>query len=196
MLSYDQDQVLEVVLKGVVFQELIEMIESKLGPVETQVLLDRIQLQSHAAYTSTGTYDHKEIIKIVMELSAKTQIEPRILVRAFGVHLYAVFAKKYPTFFENKDLFSFIKSIHEHIHVEVRKLYPDAELPHFDCQISLDQKELVLKYSSSRPFGDLAEGLLESSIAYFNEKAALQAEPVGDLPYDTNRLFRIRKEAA
>ncbi len=92
---------MEVVLKGIVFQELIEMIESKLGPIETQVLLDRIQLQSHAAYTSTGTYDHKEILKIVMELSAKTQIEPRILVRAFGTHLHAVFAKKYPAFFEN-----------------------------------------------------------------------------------------------
>lgn len=180
-------------MKGIVFQELIEMMEEKLGPEETQTLLDRIQLQSHGAYTSTGTYNHEEIIKIVMELSALTKIEPKFLIQAFGDHLHKVFAKKFPSFFAGKDLFSFINSIQEHIHVEVRKLYPDAELPEFKCQLTGEGDELHLTYSSSRPFGDLAEGLLLASIKYFKEPATLVAEPIGHLPFANNRLFKIKK---
>jgi len=54
------------------------------------------------------------------------------------------------------------------IHVEVRKLYPDAELPTFTCDTSTPGR-LTMLYRSSRPFADLAEGLIAGCIAHFCE---------------------------
>ena len=59
----------------------------------------------------------------------------------------------------------------------MKKLYPDAELPVF--QHDLDPDRMVFVYSSKRPFGDLAEGLIRGCIDYFGESITLVRE---DLP--------------
>jgi hypothetical protein len=57
------------------------------------------------------------------------------------------------------------------VHTEVRKLYPTAQLPSFDVRQEGDT--LVLHYRSSRPFADLAHGLIEGCIEHFADHAAL-----------------------
>ena len=54
------------------------------------------------------------------------------------------------------------------IHAEVRKLYPDAELPSFIVEYH-DADRLVLLYQSPRHFEDLAEGLMHGCVAHFKE---------------------------
>jgi hypothetical protein len=45
---------------------------------------------------------------------------------------FGLFAERYPALFENvSEPFAFLKNIDNYIHVEVRELYPDAELPRF-----------------------------------------------------------------
>jgi len=63
--------------------------------------------------------------------------------------------------------------------VEVRKLYPDAELPHFATRHRDDQK-MILEYTSSRRMSDLAHGLIEGCLNHFGETAhiALEASPL------------------
>ena len=74
---------------------------------------------------------------------------------------------QYPQFFEHHDHpFSFLESIDDHIHVEVKKLYPDAILPKFQTETTAEGK-LVMIYSSERKMAPFALGLIEKSMSHY-----------------------------
>lgn len=58
------------------------------------------------------------------------------------------------------------------IHVEVRKLYPDAELPRFEARV-MEDGSLDVEYRSARGLADFAEGLMLGSIKWFGESLVL-----------------------
>src|SRR5438874_237356 len=121
-------------MKGIVFTEFLEMIEEQHGPEMADRIILQAELASGGAYTAVGTYDHREAIRLVRGLSDATGMAPPEVLRAFGKHLFTRFVKGYPQFFEgNQDAFSFLEKIDSYVHVEVKKLYPDAQLPKFDC---------------------------------------------------------------
>jgi len=156
-------------MKGIVFTEFIDMVDAKFGPKVTESIIDGADLPTKGAYTAVGTYDHNELIRLVVQLSAATSIEVSDLVRTFGRHLFGRFVTVYPQFFRGVDsAFSFLEHIEDYIHVEVRKLYPDAELPTFEVNIT-DDERMELIYKSNRPFGDFAEGLIMGCIEHFDE---------------------------
>lgn len=160
-------------MKGIVFKELLEMVESGHGDEVVEEIIASSNLKSQGAYTSVGTYDHLEILSLVSALSTKLKVPIEALVKSFGEHLVGVFNKGYPAFFEHNDIFSFLESVDGYIHVEVKKLYPDAELPTFATQRN-GENELVMHYSSKRPFAALAEGLIKGSIQHFGSGEKLE----------------------
>lgn len=165
-------------MKGVVFCEFLEMVDNTISPEMTEKLIDQCDLPSGGAYTAVGTYDHDEIITLVSALSKETGLPVSDLVRSFGQHLLGRFATLYPQFFEGiDDVFDFLETVDAKIHVDVRKLYPEAELPSIQCERkSAECLELV--YESGRAMGDLAQGLIESSVKHFGENVSLEREDV------------------
>jgi Haem-NO-binding len=161
-------------MKGVVFTEFIEMVEEVYSPEMVDTLLDSVSLSSGGAYTSVGTYDHHELVALVSELSKRTGTEIPLLLRAFGAHLYKVFERKYPQFFDRvPDTFTLLERVDGHIHVEVRKLYPDAELPKFTTR-RLPNGDFEMHYRSARHFEDLAYGLIDASVQRFSEPISIE----------------------
>ena len=111
---------------------------------------------------------------MVVELSKRTKMPVEDLVYTFGKHLATVFASKFKSFFEEcSNTKDFLKTIDNHIHVEVQKLYPDAELPKFSYDDS-DPDNFILHYESSRPFAPLAKGLIEGCAEFYNEKITVE----------------------
>ena len=145
------------------------MVESDFSPEIADEIIVTSDLPSGGMYTAVGTYDHGEMLELVARLSEKTNTPTAILVQAFGQHLFARFVDLYPAFFEGVNgTFDFLSRIEDHVHVEVRKLYPDAELPTFETnQVDADTLEMV--YRSRRPFADLAAGLIDGCISYYSE---------------------------
>jgi hypothetical protein len=128
----------------------------------------------------------------VVALSAETGVPVADLVRAFGKHLFGRFALAYPRFFQGiSSSFQFLSGIESVIHAEVRKLYPDAELPTFE--VEQGHNTLSLTYFSEHPFADLAQGLIEGCIAHFGETTQLQREAVSNLPGAQARFILTRK---
>ncbi len=145
-------------MKGIVFREFLEMVEESFGMNVADRIIQESELPSGGAYTSVATYDHREILTLVGKLHEQTQVPVPDLVRAFGRHLFHRFVALYPGFFVGvPSAFAFLQRIDGIIHVEVRKLYPDAELPAFDCE-PLGSDRLAMIYRSQRPFVELAEG--------------------------------------
>jgi hypothetical protein len=99
-----------------------------------------------------------------------------VLVHAFGKYLFGRFVVLYPQIFEGvKSTYSLLEKVDSTIHVEVLKLYPDAELPRFECN-TLEPGRLTMIYRSTRGFADLAAGLIEGCIEHFGETIDVQRE--------------------
>lgn len=156
-------------MKGIVFTEFLEMVEDRFGAEMVERIIEESALQSGAAYTAVGTYDHHELLRLVTQLSAASGLPVPALVRAFGQHLFGRFVQGYPQFFQGvHSAFAFLGKIESYIHVEVRKLYPDAQLPHFEYRYSGDGR-MDMIYRSHCPFSDLAEGLILGCIEHFGQ---------------------------
>lgn len=165
-------------MKGIVFTEFIEMAEEKFGMDTVERMIAGADLPNGGAYTAVGTYEHGDMMRMVQQLSTITGLGSSTLVQAFGQHLFGRFASGYPQFFAGlSSTFAFLPHVGSHIHHEVRKLYPDAELPTLDCKL-LNPECMEMIYQSSRPFADLAEGLIRGCIGHFGEKLDLKRETV------------------
>jgi len=165
-------------MKGVVFSEFIELVEELFSLDLLDEIIMECDLPSGGSYTSVGTYDHNEIVQLVTKLSEKTGTDVSVLLKTFGKHLSKKFSKSFPGFFaEGGDVFGFMKRLDNHIHVEVKKLYPDADLPKFDYDES-NEGVLMMEYQSERGFADLAEGLIDGVIEFYGENMGVDREDI------------------
>lgn len=167
-------------MKGIVFTEFLDMVESRFGYETVDSIIEESKLESNGIYTSVGTYHHSEIVQLLMNLSETTNIDPNVLLKAFGEYLFDTFLKAYPHFFsEHNTAFDFLESIDSHIHVEVLKLYPDATLPKFITEKTEDGT-MKMHYKSERKMGALAEGLIKKSIDHYKHPHSFTTELLKD----------------
>lgn len=165
-------------MKGVVFTEFTELVEETFSMEIMDDIIDECDLPSGGAYTSVGFYDHKEILALVTKLSEKTGVEVSELLLVFGRHLIKKFSQGFPSLFsESSTSLDFLETIDNHIHVEVKKLYPDAELPGIGIE-RLSEHKMKMHYKSKRPFADLAYGLMMGAIDYFNDDVEVERQAV------------------
>ena len=85
----------------------------------------------------------------------------------------------YSLFFEGvTSAAEMLKQIDDHIHVEVQKLYPDAELPSFNYQ---QQGEiLTLNYTSPRPLAAVAHALVGACLKFFGKNETLVSSDIAE----------------
>lgn len=167
-------------MKGIVFTEFLEMVEDRFGIDVAEAILDKADPASGGAYTSVGTYDFQELVQLVVALSGEVSTPVPDLLHAYGRHLFTRFVQGFPVFFEGvEDPLEFLSSVEDHIHVEVRKLYPDAELPKFE-NVRREADQLELEYRSPRPFGPFAEGLIQGCIEHFGAPLNVVSEDRSD----------------
>ncbi len=158
-------------MKGIVFTEFLELVEDKFGLAMVDKIIENSDLPSNGVYTSVGTYDFAEMLSLVTNLSNYTDIDVDQLLLVYGEHFFNVLEKSYSSMLEMySDPIEFLASIENHIHVEVRKIYPDAELPTFRV-VEKTADKLVTIYTSSRALHSFGQGLMNSSLVYYKTKA-------------------------
>lgn len=159
---------------GMVFTEFIEMIEDRFSPEVADAVIEAAELPHGGAYTSVGYYSHEEIVRLVSGLSQRTGIPVPDLVTTFGQHLLLRFRDNYPQMFvRHVSLFSFLASIDAEIHREVRKLYPQAQLPRFTV-VDVSDTKMQLAYESPRSMEPLAVGLILGAGVHFGEPVKVE----------------------
>ena len=177
-------------MKGLVFREFLTMVENEYGYEMVDSIIENAILPNGGAYTTVGTYPHSEMFALVGELSKKINVDPGNLLFLFGKYIFGVFLKAYPVFFEGKKTsFDLLQEVEGKIHVEVIKLYPEAELPSFTVNEE-SENVMTMYYESSRKMADFAVGLINACIDHFNEKA--QVEKLKEEQGGEKVLIRIR----
>jgi hypothetical protein len=180
-------------MKGVIFVEFIEMVEDVFSAEMVDNIIDEAQLQSGGSYTAVGTYPHQELLDLVSALSNRVNVPVPELVYTFGKHLLDRFFIRYPEFFNGiEGTYSFVQTIERHIHQEVRKLYPEAELPVINCEVFSDSL-MKVHYKSVRPFASLASGLLNACVEHYGEnieiiRRDLEGEPETHAEFTLTRV--------
>lgn len=171
------------------FTEFLEMIERDFGYEIVDQILNDNQLESGGAYTSVGTYNHAEMIQLLSSLSKVTSQDVSTLLEYFGNYMFVTFRKGFPAFFDDCEHgFEFLESIDNHIHVEVKKLYPDAMLPRFESE--KNGNEMHLRYFSDRRMSDFALGLIKATMHHYGHGFSVEkAESNTD---GTEVLFLIK----
>lgn len=163
-------------MKGMVFTEFFEFMDDRFSYETTERIIEMSHLPSEGIYTSIGTYDHHEMVTLVSNLSNLTGLSGAELLKSFGQYLFKRFLTSFPAFFEgiNSSL-EFLPRVNDVVHIEVRKLYADAELPTFSCEVS-QPGSMAMIYSSSRNMADLAEGLILGCIEHYGESLKVRRE--------------------
>ncbi len=163
-------------MKGIVFVELLRMAETVIGEDAVDDILDQCDLSTGGAYSAVGNYPCSELMTLVEALSRHTGTPSAELQRMFGKWMHEHFVLSYPTFFTDKpDALAMLVAIEDEVHVEVRKLYPDAELPRFETE-RLGTDALRMTYRSPRPLQDFCHGLVEGCIDHFGHRADIRRE--------------------
>jgi len=180
-------------MKGMVFTEFLQLVERTWSPAMVDDLIDACDLPSGGAYTSVGTYDHREMVQLVVQLAARTGRPADETLHWFGNGLFGSLSKAFPQFVAGHgDAFSMLSGIEAVIHVEVRKLYPEAELPAFEIS-QPDARTLVLDYRSPRCLDALAHGLIDACVASFGGGIRVQRAPLGASHADGSRFTLVRE---
>lgn len=163
-------------MKGIVFTEFLDLVEAKFGYEVVDHIIQESKLPNRGAYTGVGTYPHGEMVSLVTHLSQRANIPVSELLRLYGQHLFGVFAKSYSHFFQGVDsAFDLLEHLENDIHIEVRKLYPDAELPRFETRRPTNDS-LEMIYHSERRMADFALGLMEAALDHFGQPATIERE--------------------
>ena len=179
-------------MKGIVFTEFLDLVEVKFGLETVDEIIEKSDLKTDGVYTSIGTYAFSDMLQLLQNLSEKTKITIDELLLIYGEHFFSVLEKSYPELLATyKDPIEMISSIENHIHVEVRKIYPDAELPTFEV-IEKKENSLVLIYRSSRAMHHFGLGLMNKTFEHFNSTASIQLEKVKE--NGTEVKFIINKD--
>ena len=165
-------------MKGIVFTEFLDLVEDKFGIEMVDKIISQSNLESEGAYTSVGTYSFSEMLQLLTNLSANTGISTDDLLLVYAEHFFSVIERSYPGLLATyKDPIEMLSSIENHIHVEVQKIYPKAELPTFIIE-EKTENSIIMVYKSSRAMHHFGLGLMNKTFEHFNSSATIVLEKI------------------
>lgn len=175
-------------MKGMVFTFFLELVEDKFGLDVVDRIIEHSGVASGGAYTAVGTYPHSELVDLLIALEQEVAIPIPALLQVYGEFLFDKLIGGFPEITKDcqcsRDL---LKALDGVIHVEVQKLYPDAQLPRFRA-VDLADGSMDMHYLSDRHMEDLAEGLLRGAFSHFKEAVELTRHSAAD----GSVIFNIR----
>lgn len=167
-------------MKGIVFTGFLDMVEETYGLEIVDSIIEDANLKSKGAYTSVGTYEFSEMLQLLDGLSKHTGLPIDTLLQLYASYFFELIKESYPAFLNMyNDPIELLASVESHIHVEVLKIYPDAELPTFEVLEKTDDV-LILLYKSSRAMHYFGLGLMEKTFAHFKTKGSIVLEKIND----------------
>lgn len=168
---------------GIIFTNLVEMIETTISYEMADEILEEANLSSDGIFTSVGHYPLEDVVEIVTLLSQKTEIPPDELIFAFGKYLFVKLIEGHKHIVRpDADLFDLLAELDSNIHVEVLKLYPNATLPTFTV-VKREKEMIDMIYQSPRQLETLASGLIHGGAEYFKTEVTVDMNVLEKSPY-------------
>ena len=135
-------------MKGIIFNLAEEVVVAEHGEEVWDAVLEDAAMSG--SYTSLGSYPDADLSPIVASAARLLGARQSAVLRHVAEGAIPLLAQRYPHFFTpHPDARSFVLTLNDIIHPEVRKLYPGADVPNFSYQVHGDDA-LTLTYESGR----------------------------------------------
>ncbi len=158
-------------MKGVLFNVVEDVVTEAMSADAWDDVVEDSDVAG--AYTSLGTYPDEELGRIVHSTAEAAGLSESETLRLTGRLGFKHLVRRAPHLIEGmEDWRVVIESLDEIIHPEVRKIYPDADVPRFDTMI--DGAALIVDYRSKRGLCALADGLIVGSGEWFDVDLAVE----------------------
>jgi len=162
-------------MKGIIFNLLEEVVTTHIDEKMWDAILE--SAGADGAYTSLGNYPDEEFVRLLGALSVQSGKSDREALKWFGQLAIPFLAQRYPELFAaHKGIRSFLLSLNDVIHAEVRMLYPDADVPVFEFETPVGaaaHDTLIIHYRSKRRLCQLAEGFIAGAAEHFRERVTV-----------------------
>lgn len=162
-------------MKGIIFNLLEEVVTAQFGDKAWDEILD--STGTDGAYTSLGNYPDEQFGTLLAALARRNGQSDQDSLRWFGRLSLPFLARRYPELFEpHGGIRSFLLSLNDVIHAEVRKLYPGADVPTFEFDApagAAAHDTLNIHYRSKRQLCALAEGFIAGASDHYREQVTV-----------------------
>ena len=178
-------------MKGFIFSYLVDFVEESFGLELVDELISEVDLPSKGVYVSFESYEFSELVALVSAVSVKKNVPVEDLLEGFGRYVFPFLISRHDYIITDySDPLELIAGIENHIHIEVRKLYDDAELPSFK-NVSRTENKLIINYTSQRELAHFAIGLIKETLGHFNKKGAISMEKLNDQAHTTQFIIEV-----
>lgn len=155
-------------MKGIIFNLLEQFVVENWGAETYEKILAKCPLTTREPFVGPLTYPDGDLLAIVGAVCGELGVTTQDALRAFGRFAFPRLASRHPELVKGRvDPLALLLSVENVIHVEVRKLYPDAITPEFEFE-SLKAGSLVMRYRSRRRLCPLVVGLIEGVAEHFD----------------------------
>ena len=157
-------------MKGVIFNLFEDFICESFGDEAYESILDATDLQTTGPFIGPGLYPDEDLLALVGVAVDQLGVSVQDALRAFGRFALPRLVEAHPDFASSEcGAKEFLLSVDSVIHVEVKKLWPDAQTPSFRY-VDATEDGLSMMYQSPRKFCPLVEGFIDGVADHFGEK--------------------------
>lgn len=161
-------------MKGVIFNILEDFISEGWGGEVYEQILGACPLHTKEPFVGPGTYPDADLLAIVGKATEKLDVPTHVALIAFGTYAFPKLAGRYPASLNgHSHPRTFLKTIDDVIHVEVRKLMRDANPPRILCH-DLGENRMQVSYQSTRKLCPVFRGLLQGCCNHFEVPISYQ----------------------
>ena len=154
-------------MKGIVFNLLESFVCEGWGDEKYEEILALCPLKTKKPFVGPGTYPDSDLMAIALKASEILEVDLPDALRAFGRYSFPRLAQRFPQFVVGHDRpMPFLLSVEDVIHIEIKKLFPNAVTPSFTYRGVSDDR-LVIEYRSRRKLCSFMEGLLDGVAGYY-----------------------------
>ena len=158
-------------MKGIIFSLLEDVVTDDFGADTWDDVVEDAQVAG--AYSAIGSYHDHDFVRLLSALPVSAGEGTGERLRWFGERAMPLLAARYPVFFSpHTSMTTFLPTLNDVIHPEVRKLYPGAEVPVFEVSHPVADG-VDLTYRSHRGLCALAEGFVVGAAGVFGQRAAV-----------------------
>lgn len=160
-------------MKGIILNIFEKYIIEKHNNSYLEHILQSSNLTSDGIFISAETYPDEDLVSLITHYCKLNDLNINHFQKTLGEYTLKQFSLRYPAFFEHYNHpIEFLKSLNSTIHVEVKKLYHEAQTPNINIEEFKDGN-LTITYKSKRQMTDFMEGLLLGAINHYGYKIKL-----------------------
>ena len=199
-----------IIIKGTIVATWISTAKKLWGNAIVAKAMQNVGWQQDKLFLPTEDIDDTKPQKFVQLVSQSIGKPVNEVWYTIGKDNVAAFFGVYPSFFQNKNLYSFLASMYD-VHVEVVKRIPGANPPEL-ILTNVSSDEAVLSYRSKRAMFDYFQGLLVGAAEHYKEEIVTEVikstqdciqikikfayQIVNNKDYPVNKMFGFTRNIA